>query len=574
MNGVAPILGIDLGTTNSLVGVVQAGRPMLAANALGGVLTPSAVALRDGEVIVGEAARAFGLLHPKLAATSFKRDMGSDRTFSLGGRSFRPPELSAMVLASLRRDAGEWLGMELRRAVITVPAYFNDLQRQATRDAGNIAGLEVVRLLNEPTAAAIAYGLHQLGRELCAVVLDLGGGTFDVTVLEILEGVIEVRSSAGDTQLGGDDFTAALVTLLERQVQASLGTATGDTPEVAARLREAAERAKAELSRQERSAVALPELELATRRRKDFAGEVSRKDAETAWQPLLARLHGPIHRALQDAGLEASEIDEVLLVGGATRMPGVRRVAAEIFGRLPTQHVAVDEVVAHGAALQAALHAGDRALDDLVVTDVAPFTLGVESVHYFNGRRMGGIFTPILERGTVIPASRSRLFSTEQPGQTQLDVTVYQGEHSLCRDNRQIGELVVENLPISPTGERYQIDVRFTYDLNGLLEVEVSVPALERTEAVVLQDTPDRLSPEQVEAARAAMQRLKFHPRDALPNTAALARAEALHVELTGAARERLAAAMTAFRAALESHDAEVIRSCRERLLSEIGALR
>jgi len=579
-----PILGIDLGTTHSLVAVVQAGRPVLIPNSLDETLTPSAVAVRDGEVLVGAAARSHARLHPHEGVTSFKRDMGTATVHEIAGRPFTPPQLSALVLSSLQQDAERWLGAPVRRAVITVPAYFNDLQRQATLDAGRIAGLEVVRLINEPTAAAMAYGLHQLSREMRAVVLDLGGGTFDVTTLEIMEGVIEVRSSAGDTRLGGDDFTEVVMGLLRERLGEAARTAgeegavaEGDA-RVEARLWAAAERAKHDLGRgggrHGAATVALTDLPLTTGHTRDLSVSLSRDEVDERWQPLLQRIRGPVGRALSDGDLTPSEVDEVLVVGGATRMPAFRRLTADLFGRLPVSHVAVDEVIAQGAALQAALHAGDQAVSDLVVTDVAPFTLGIEVSETMAGTLVPGLFSPVLERGTVIPASRVRPFSTLHPQQAKLLLAVYQGEHSMCRDNRLIGNLHIRDLPPSETDGPRRVDVRFTYDLNGLLEVEVTFPGLERKEALVLQSEEGRLTDAEVEKARQAMARLKFHPRDSLPNTAALAKGEELYAELRGNDRQRLGWAIHNLRAALEDQEPETIREAREYLLAETQALR
>ncbi len=568
MTRVKTIVGIDLGTTNSLVGVLQAGQPVLLPNALGERLTPSAVAVDDdGSLLVGAAAKARAATHPESAALAFKRDMGTDATLRLGDREMSPVDLSALVLRALVKDAEEALGHPIDEAVITVPAYFGDAQRQATRDAGAIAGLTVERIVNEPTAAALAYGLHHLERELTAVVIDLGGGTFDVTVLEIMEGVIEIRASAGDARLGGEDFTDAILTLLADRARESHGL-DADAPKIRARLREAAERAKRQLSEVDRAELLLPSLA-----GRDVAFDLTRADVERAWAPLLARLRDPIRRALRDARLAPTDVDEVLMVGGASRTPCVVALAVELFGKRPHTELHPDEAVAQGAAIQAGLKAGDEAVDDLVVTDVAPFTMGISSGTKMGTRVVSGLFSPILERGTVIPASRVERFFTLEDGQTQLQVEVFQGEHSLCKDNQKLGEMLVTQLPHRRAGEAW-VDVRFTYDLNGILEVEATVMDTGRVSHLVLERRPGKLSATQIERAREAMTRIKFHPRDSLPNRTALARADALYVETSGYERELLGQALGRLRAALETQDAALIDPAREALNALVAQLR
>jgi molecular chaperone HscC len=573
MSQAKTIIGIDLGTTFSLVATMAAGRPVILPNALGETLTPSAVSLaEDGTVLVGAAARARATTHPGATALAFKRDMGTGRVLSLGDRRMSPQELSALVLRTLKRDAEVALGTPVDEAVVTVPAYFGDLQRQATRDAAAIAGLTVERIVNEPTAAAMAYGLHERHREMRAVVLDLGGGTFDVTVLEILEGVIEIQSSAGDARLGGNDFDEALAEHVARTLRESRKVDVREDPRAWARLRDACETAKKRLSDAPRASLVLPDLPLQGRS-VSIDASVSREEAEALWVTLLDRMAGPIRRALADASLRPDRVDEVLLVGGATRMPAVVRLAAQIFSKLPLRTLPPDEAIAMGAALQAALKAGDRSVDDVVVTDVAPFTLGIETATFVGDQIVKGLFTPVLERGTVVPASRVKRFSTIADKQTAIVAGVYQGEHSDCGGNHKLGEYRLEGLPPAPAGAE-SIDVRFTYDLNGILEVEGTVVSTGLKGSLVIERSPGQLSPGQIESARREMQRLKIHPRETLPNTTALARADALYVELTGQPRAALGQAIAAFRVALEAQsDAEIAR-CRERLLALLAQLR
>jgi len=570
MKMTAPIIGIDLGTTYSLVAAFRDGAPVLLPNPLEEVLTPSAISLDGDEVLVGAPARARAATHPDRTALCFKRDMGTDRTYRLGARTFTPVELSALVLANLKRDAEHALGVPIAEAVITVPAYFGDIQRQATRDAGAIAGLTVERIINEPTAAAIAYGLQDTEREVRAVVLDLGGGTFDVTVLEIIEGVIEIQSSAGDARLGGEDFSMALAERITTEIEATFGATLTDAVG-RARVVEACEEAKRRLTAQEETRVVLPALRVGERV-VDVDLPLRREDAETAWAGLLARVRAPIQRALRDARLQAGDIDEVLLVGGATRMPVIVSLASSIFGRLPRRDLPADEVVALGAAVQAALKAGDAAVEDLVVTDVAPFTMGIAISERVGAHVVTGIFSPILERGTVLPASRVERYSPLLDGQTALTIDVYQGEHSLCERNTRLGRYTVEGLPPRPAGES-AVDVRFTYDLNGILEIEMTVVETGKVEHLVIERSPGSLTPRELAKAREAMARIKFHPRESLPNRTALARADALYAELTQHDRAYLGHHITQLRAALETQDGARITEARAALMAVVASL-
>lgn len=562
MSGVT--VGIDLGTTYSLAATLVGGEPQVIANSLGEVLTPSAVSIDErGEILVGAAARARAATHPERTALAFKRDMGTDRVVRLGDRQLRPEELSALVLKQVKADAEATLGEGIAEAVVTVPAYFGDAARRATRDACELAGLHVERIINEPTAAALAYGLHQQHREMRAVVLDLGGGTFDVTVLEILEGVIEIQSSAGDARVGGEDFVDLLADHLQRELRERLGVDLDGDERGRARLREATELCKRRLTAEDQARLVLPGL---GRERRDVELTVTLAEAEALWRPLLERLRGPIRRALGDASLAAADVDAVLLVGGATRMPCVVQLAATTFGQLPLRDLPPDEAVAHGAAIQAGLKRGDAAVADLVVTDVAPFTLGIAAAEKVGSHEVTGIFAPVLERGTVLPASRSRTFSTMGNGQTRILLEIFQGEHSLCRDNQKLGELTVRNLPPRPAGEE-SVDVRFTYDMNGILEVDATVLSTKKSENLTIERGAGRLSDAQRKEIRKRLATLKFHPREALPNVTALARADALFVELTGVERELLGSAIGALRAVLETQDAGRIEQARKELL-------
>jgi molecular chaperone HscC len=554
-------IGIDLGTTYSLAAQLVEGVPRVLPNALGEALTPSAVYVDgDGSVLVGAAARAKAVTEPERTALAFKRDMGTAREYTLAGRAFSPEALSALVLAELKADVESRLGAPVDEAVVTVPAYFGELQRRATQDACALAGLRVERIINEPTAAALAYGLHQRERELRGIVLDLGGGTFDVTVLEIMEGVIEIQASSGDTRLGGEDFLDILVAHVERaireQYRAEVEPRLGH-----ARVREACERVKQRLSRDERATLALPGL-ATTQRPLDVSLELTREFVEGLYGPLLARLAAPIERALRDAGRRPNDIDEVLLVGGATRMPCVARLAAHIFGRLPQRTLPPDEAVALGAAVQVALKAGDTSVADVVATDVAPFTLGIATAQRQGTVTVNGIFSPILERGTVLPGSRVERFNTVADDQKVIELEVFQGEHAVCGQNQEIGRFRLRGIPPGPANTQ-AVDVRFTYDMNGVLEVDATVVSTGKTSSFTIERSQGRLSKKQLAETHARLARLKFHPRESLPNATALARADSLYAELVGPARDRLGERITAFRLALDGQNAADIERAR-----------
>jgi molecular chaperone HscC len=558
-------IGIDLGTTYSLVAALVDGTPRVLPNNIGEALTASAVFVdTDGTVLVGDAAKAKALLQPERGALVFKRDMGTSQRYTLGEKVFTPEELSALVLQALKRDAEAALGGEIEEAVVTVPAYFGELQRRATRDAAELAGLRVERIINEPTAAALAYGLNQREREFTAVVLDLGGGTFDVTVLDVMEGVIEVQASAGDTRLGGEDFLDALVALCTTKLRSRGVELSGRLAQ--SRLRTAAEEAKCRLSSAQQASLALPALSTRTGTQ-DIQLDITRAEAEAAFQPLLDRMLTPIQRALRDCGRSAADIQDVLLVGGASRMPSVARLASQVFGKLPLRSLHPDEAIALGAAVQVALKAGDAAVGDIVVTDIAPFSLGIASAQEVAGSTVTGLFSPILERGTVLPASRVERFHTMSDGQTRLELEVFQGEHSLCEKNLKIGSHSLRGIPAKPAGIE-AIDVRFSYDLNGVLDVDATIVSTNKTATFTIERTSGKLSAQEIAESRKRLARLKFHPSAALPNMTALSRAEALYVELSGAERELLGKAIAAFRAALQGQQREFVDSMRGVLIA------
>jgi molecular chaperone HscC len=559
------IVGIDLGTTNSLVAAWEGGVARLIPNSLGEFLTPSCVSIdEDGSILIGRAARERLQSHPDKTAAVFKRYMGSDRTIRLGKREFRAEELSALVLRSLKEDAEAALGQPVTEAVITVPAYFSDAQRKATRAAGQLAGLKVDRLLNEPTAAALAYGIHQRDAESRFLVFDLGGGTFDVSVLDLFDGVMEVRASAGDNFLGGEDFVACLVDRFFEQNK--LSAKLKNNAAFMQRLAAEAETAKRALSDAPTASIRV------THDGKSYAMDIDEAQLEQACAPLLQRLRAPVERALRDANLRGTELDNIVLAGGATRMPIVRRLVARMFGRFPACDINPDEVVALGAAVQAGLKMKDAALNEVVMTDVSPYSLGVEvSVQLGDGSFSSGHFDPIIERNSVVPISRVKEYFPINQGQQYLDLKVFQGEARLTRDNILLGTLKVA-LPNAPRAE-CGVNVRFTYDVNGLLQVEATLQKTRETFTLLIEGNPGLLTDEEIAERLSALSALKIHPRDRMEYRTLLARSERLYQQLKGQERDWLGAQIRLFEACLESQDLRLIEPDRakfEEMLNHI----
>lgn len=558
------IIGIDLGTTHSLAAVWKDGAPRLVPNALGNVLTPSCVGIdEDGSVLVGEAARERLQTHPQRTASLFKRYMGSARTVRLAGRDYRSEELSALVLRSLKEDAEAFLGEAVTEAVITVPAYFSDAQRKATRVAGELAGLKVERLLNEPTAAALAYGLHEGATETQFLVFDLGGGTFDVSILEMFEGVMEVRASAGDNMLGGEDFTALIV---ERAFAEGIPEAARADAVFLQRLTARAEAAKRELGGRGSATFDVDWKD--TRATVTLDADALEKLA----QPLLDRLWRPIERALRDARIRAADLDNVVLAGGATRMPMIRALATRMFGRFPAVGLNPDEVVALGAAVQAGLKMKDAALDETVMTDVCPYTLGTDVAQRLeSGGHAEGFYAPIIQRNTVVPVSREERFFPVTPQQKLIRIRVFQGESRMVRDNIPLGEL---EIPVQPgPGHSDGVDVRFTYDVNGLLEVQVTVVASGDIHRLVILSGEAHMAPEEIQGRLAALATLKIHPRDRLENRTLLARAERMYEQLLGRAREHVGQMILRFEQVVASQDPRAIARDAERFRDALNAI-
>lgn len=552
------LLGIDLGTTNSLIAVWQDGQARLIPNALGDVLTPSVISLdEDDTILVGKAARARLTTHPERSAAAFKRFMGSDKQIELGSRQFSPEELSALVLGSLKQDAEAFLGHPVSEAVISVPAYFSDEQRKRTLFAAELAGLSVTRLINEPTAAAMAYGLHEQKFER-TLIFDLGGGTFDVTVLEYALPLIEVHASTGDNFLRGEDFTAALLQacLKAWQLTPSMVDAQG-----MASMGDALEQLKCKLGEGTQH--------LSWRHAdKTFEWSLDEAAAVKIWEPLLGRLRAPIEQALRDARLKPRDLDSLVLVGGATRMPAVQQMVATLFGRLPYRHLDPDTLVALGAATQAACKARDGAVEELILTDVCPYTLGIETMR---GKGIEGAFSPIIERNTIIPTSRVERYYTTHPRQEKIRIAVYQGERPWVRDNILIDAF---DVTLMPTEHMQQLDVRFSYDINGLLEVDVTLLETGARYSHSIDRSPTGLDEQARQNSHDRLAALKVHPRDALPNRTLLARLERAWMQSLGTERERIAEWLHSFTTVLGGQQSSEIASHRAQLNSALDELR
>jgi len=469
-------VGIDLGTTNSVVSVLEGGDPVVIANAEGSRTTPSVVAFaKDGEVLVGEVAKRQAITNPGRTIRSVKRQMGTRWSEDIDGKEYTAQEISARTLQKLKRDAEAYLGTTVDQAVITVPAYFDDAQRTATKEAGQIAGLEVLRIINEPTAAALAYGLDKEGEEQTILVFDLGGGTFDVSVLEIGDGVFEVKATHGDTSLGGDDWDEAVIQWLVTSFRNDHGVDLGADPMAAQRLKEAAEKAKIELSQVQQTQINLPFVTATDAGPLHLDYSLSRAKFQELTADLLDRCRAPFEQAVKDAGLTRGQVDHVLLVGGSTRMPAVVDLAKEIAGRDPSKNVNPDEVVAIGAAVQAGVLVGE--VKDVLLLDVTPLSLGIET--------KGGVMTRLIERNTTIPIQRSEVFTTAEDSQPSVEIHVLQGEREMSQFNKTLGKFQLINLPPAPRGTP-QIEVTFDIDANGIVHVSAKDRATDNEQSMTI----------------------------------------------------------------------------------------
>lgn len=456
------VIGIDLGTTNSCVAFMEGGEPVVIPNSEGARTTPSVVAFKPtGERMVGQVAKRQAITNPDRTIASIKRQMGSNYKVKIDGKEFTPPEISAMVLGKIKADAEAYLGETVTQAVITVPAYFNDSQRQATKDAGRIAGLEVLRILNEPTAASLAYGLDKMDKDQMILVYDLGGGTFDVSILDIGGGVFEVKSTNGNTKLGGDDFDQRVIDYLAQTFKKENGIDLKNDKMAVQRLKEAAEKAKIELSSQLTSEINLPFITADATGPKHLNLNLSRSKFDELTADLVESTIGPMRNALKDAGLTIEQIDKVLLVGGSIRIPAVQDAVKNFTGKEPTKGINPDECVAVGAAIQAGVLSGE-VKQDIVLVDVTPLTLGIET--------LGGVATPLITRNTTVPTRKSQIFSTAADGQTSVEILVLQGERQMAKDNKVLGRFTLSGIPAAPRGIP-QIEVTFDIDANGIVHV-------------------------------------------------------------------------------------------------------
>ncbi|OGF09185.1 MAG: molecular chaperone DnaK [Candidatus Eisenbacteria bacterium RBG_16_71_46] len=581
------VIGIDLGTTNSCVAVMEGGEPKVIPNAEGFRTTPSVVAFsKSGERLVGLVARRQAVTNPTNTVYSIKRFMGrkheevqsemklvpyevvrgagGDARVKVGAQEFSPPEISAMVLQKMKQTAEDYLGEKVTEAVVTVPAYFNDSQRQATKDAGRIAGLDVKRIINEPTAAALAYGLDKKKDEKIAV-FDLGGGTFDISILEIGDGVFEVRSTNGDTHLGGDDFDQRVIDHLAEEFKRQEGIDLRKDAMALQRLKEAAEKAKCELSGTLETDVNLPFITADQNGPKHLNIRLTRAKLEQVVDDLIERCRGPVLQALKDAGLSASQVDEVVLVGGATRMPKVQELVKSIFGKEPHRGVNPDEVVAIGAAIQGAVLAGD--VRDVVLLDVTPLSLGIET--------LGGVMTALIQRNTTIPTKKSEVFSTASDSQTTVEVHVLQGERPMARDNKTIGRFHLDGIPPAPRGIP-QIEVGFDIDANGILHVSAKDRATGKEQSIRI-EASSGLSESEVQRMVKDAESHSGEDRKRREGVEARNRGDALAYEveknlkehgakLDAALKTEAESALSRLREVLKGEDTDAIRSATEQL--------
>lgn len=553
------IIGIDLGTTNSLSAIWKDGQSSIIPNVLNKHLTPSIISVdENNEILVGDVAKERLITHPELTVSNFKRYMGTSKKFNIGSYTFTPEELSSFVLKSLKEDAEKYLGEEVTEAVISVPAYFNDAQRKATKRAGELAGLKVERLISEPTAAAVAYGLHQESDEVQFLVFDLGGGTFDISILELFEGVMEVKSVAGDNYLGGEDFNKLLIEhfLKMNNINSNLL----DKKTLSAICKQA-ELCKKALSNAEKATMSLILDE------KKFETEIDRNMFGKICSDLILRLRHPVERALRDADISPSEIEAIILIGGSTRMPIVKSIVTKMFNKLPYSNIDPDEAVALGAAIQGALKERNSDLKELVLTDVCPYTLGVDVVRDLGeGNYEQGYFLPIIERNSPIPISRVETLVTIRDNQRSMRINVYQGESRRVENNIKLGELKI-SMPPGRAGEQ-GVELRYTYDVNGLLEVEATLLSTREKKSMMIQNSENSMTEEEMKQRMLELKDIKLHPRDKVENRLLIARGERLYEELLRDKREYIATLLNEFEKALMTQDPRIIEK-NAKLLAE-----
>ncbi len=548
------IIGIDLGTTNSLVAYFTEDGPQIIPNRLGNHMTPSVVSVDGEQVYVGETAKERQILFPDSSASVFKRNMGSQKVYQLDGKRFTAEELSSFVLKSLKEDAEHYLQEPVKEAVISVPAYFNEARRKATKRAGELAGLKVERIISEPTAAAIAYGLYQKKENTKFLVFDLGGGTFDVSILELFHNILEVRAVAGDNYLGGEDFTKVIRDLFLKDT--GLSEEELDRRELGL-LRKQAEQCKLAFA-----------TESSFMMNCQIKGEVktaliTRGRFEKRCEPLLDRIKKPVKKSLSDAKIKVSDIDEIVLVGGGTKLRLVRKYVAKLFKKMPNTSVNPDEAVALGAAIQAAMKERREAIKEVILTDVCPFTLGTEVVvERGKDKHEAGYFAPIIERNTTIPASRTEQFRTVYDQQTKLNIHILQGESRFAANNISLGNLEVE-VPPNKAGAEV-IDITYTYDINSLLEVEVKVVSTGEIKKMIIKNQEVDMTDEEIEARMKELSYLKIHPKDQEENQLLLLRGERLYEENTGEVRLRIEYELREFEKVLNERNEVEIANARK----------
>lgn len=566
------IIGIDLGTTNSCVAVIEGGEPTVIPNAEGNRTTPSVVAYsKKGERLVGETAKRQAITNPDQTVTSIKRHMGSNYKVTLNGKEYTPQEISAMILQKLKRDAEAYLGGEVKEAVITVPAYFTDSQRQATKDAGKIAGLEVKRIINEPTAAALAYGLDD-DKDQTILVFDLGGGTFDVSILELGDGVFEVIATSGNNHLGGDDFDQKIIDYLADEFKKEYGVDLRKDRMAMQRLKDAAEKAKKELSSVMTTNINLPFITQTEDGPKHLDMDLTRAKFEELSADLVEKTMGPTRQALKDAGLEPSDIDEVILVGGSTRIPAVQEAVKKIIGKEPHKGINPDEVVAMGAAIQGGVMACD--VNDIVQLDVTPLSLGIET--------LGGVFTKLIDRNTTIPTEKSKIFSTAADNQTSVDIHVLQGERKMAKDNKTLGRFQLTNIPPAPRGVP-QIEVTFKIDTNGIVHVSAKDLGTGNEQNITITSSSG-LSDEEIERMVNEAQAHEEEDKKRLEEIETRNEADSLVYQtektlkdagdkVDQAVKDKVEKAKDELKKALEGNDIEEIKKKKEALTEELGEL-
>lgn len=567
------IIGIDLGTTNSCVAVMEGGEPVVIANAEGNRTTPSIVAFtKDGERLVGETAKRQAVTNPDRTISSIKRYMGTDHVVEIDGKQYTPQDISAMILQKLKADAENYLGEKVTEAVITVPAYFTDSQRQATKDAGRIAGLNVRRIINEPTAASLAYGLDKIEEHQKIMVFDLGGGTFDVSILEIGDGVFEVIATSGDNHLGGDDFDQAIIDYLAEQFKKEYGIDLRNDKMSLQRLKEAAEKAKKELSSVMTTNINLPFITATQSGPLHLNMDLTRAKFDELTAHLVERTMGPTRKALSDSGLSPSDIDKVILVGGSTRIPAVQQAVKNLIGKEPHKGVNPDEVVALGAAIQAGVLSGE--VKDLLLLDVTPLSLGIET--------LGGVFTKLIERNTTIPTKKSQIFSTAADNQTAVDIHVLQGERPMASDNITLGRFQLSGIPPAPRGIP-QIEVTFDIDANGIVNVSAKDLGTGKEQKITITASTN-LSEEEIQ--RKVKEAEQFAEEDKKKKESIEVRNNAdslvyqtektlkeLEGKLSGDEKAKVQGKLDELKKALEGNDVEAIKKKTEELTTEFHTL-